>query len=395
MRIITFSKRVTVITKCAGHCAEIPVNPGERLIFDEDNSLQIQQEPSSASYIESVSDLSPYLAEMAARPPASWRQAKVLIYRNRGIGDQLIVSAASRFFSEKLGSTCFQAVDRVHEPIWISNPFIGLAPLLMPLHLDILYRANGPAFVQSAFFFESVSEWDSDGEQANVYDRLFAMLGFDPDQIGPKFKRPFIALQKTDIDARLKYLVKFGAITKNSLLGGYIFFQIRGTNKVRSLPLAVIKKALIALDNYAEKLALPILVADDQPLNPEIAELVKSTKMAVNVAGSIHNVRLFITLVAGATVVIGPDSSAIHIAAAFEIPAIGIWGPFSPMSRTRYYPRQIHIFHPEHCPRAPCFNYLPDLPVQKCPKGLAQQHCEVFEGVTAQEIFEALKNVNP
>jgi Glycosyltransferase family 9 (heptosyltransferase) len=394
VRIITFSKRVTVVTKCADCVAEIACNGGERLIFDDDNALSIQQDPGSAHYIESVTDLAPYLAELHSRRPSNWRNKRVIFYRNRGIGDQLIASSASRFFSETLNAHCYQACDRVHEPLWLGNPFINGSAFTMPLHLDTIYRAKGPGFVSGAFFLESVSEWDSDGEQANVYDRLFGMLGLDPARVPAKYKRPTITLRATDLSLRDAWLKKVGAAVNASLESGYLFLQIQGTNKVRSLPLPVIEKALYALNEYAAKLQIPILVTDSKPLTPAVAEMVKRTDHAINLAAGIGSVRLLVSLIAGATVVVGPDSSALHIAAAFEIPSVGIWGPFSPEARALYYPRQIHIFHAERCAHAPCYNYLPDLPYTKCPKGLEQPHCEVFDGVSAEEIFEALKNVN-
>jgi ADP-heptose:LPS heptosyltransferase len=394
MRIITFSKRVTVTTKTPHYTAEIPCNPGERLVFDDDNALSIQQDAGSARYIHEVSDLTPYVQEMNSRRPSHWRNKRVLFYRNRGIGDQLIASAASRFFTEMLGAQCFQASDRVHEPLWISNPFIGGAAISMPMNLDVIYRARGAGFVAGAFFLESISEWDSDGEQSNVYDRLFGILGLDPGRVAAKFKRPTLILQKQDIEFRDKWLRQLTQAVNRSCENGYIFFQVRGTNKVRSLPDPVIEKALFALNEYAEKLQIPIFVADNKPFSPAICDMLKRTKMALNIAGAINHIRLFVSLIAGATTVLGPDSSATHIAAAFEIPCVGIWGPFSPESRTAYYPRQIHIFHPEQCANAPCFNYLPDLPVAKCPDGIRQQHCAVFDAVTPEEIFEALKNVN-
>jgi len=394
VRIITFSRKVTVVTKCAGFSADIPCNGGERLIFDDDNALSIQQDPGSARYIDSVSDLKPYLDEIQSRRPPHWRKAKVLFYRNRGIGDQLIISAASRFFSEMLGAQCFQASERVHEPIWFGNPYIGSAAFSMPLHLDCVYRTKSPNFVSGAFFCESVSEWDSDSEQANVYDRLFSMLGLDPARVAPKFKRPTVTLHKSDLDVRDQWLAKVGAALNKSLQNGYLFFQIQGTNKIRSLPVGTIEKALYVLNQYAEKLAIPILVTNDKPFSAEIVEMIKRTPMAINLATAISSVRLLLSLIAGATTVVGPDSSALHIAAAFEIPAVGIWGPFSPESRTLYYPRQIQLFHAERCPHAPCFSYLPELPVMKCPRGLEQRYCEVFEGVTCEEIFDALKSVN-
>jgi ADP-heptose:LPS heptosyltransferase len=220
------------------------------------------------------------------------------------------------------------------------------------------------------------------------------MLGLDPARVGAKYKRPTLTLRASDLSLRDGWLKKVSAALNTSLEGGYIFLQIAGTNKVRSLPDVVIEKALYALGEYAGKLQIPILVTDSKALAPAVAEMVKRTPAAINLAGGIGTVRLLISLIAGARVVVGPDSSALHIAAAFEVPAVGIWGPFSPESRALYYPRQIHLFHSELCPHAPCYNYLPDLPYTKCPRGLEQPHCEVFNGIRVEEIFEALKAVN-
>ena len=393
MRIITFSRRVTVTTKCAGHTAQIACNPGERLVFDDDNAHSIQQDPGSVRYIDSVSDLAPYLEEINARHCGNWRGKRVLFYRNRGIGDQLISSCLSHFFSEMFGAECFQATEPVHQELWIGNPYIGSA-LTMPLHWDVFYRAKPPSFIHGAFVFESVSEWDSDSEQANVYDRLFGMCGLDPARVAAKFKRPVIALTKADLEYRAEFLKKVRQALNVKCDAGYIVFAPSATNKVRSLPPPVVEKALYALGDYAAKLEIPILVLDNKALASEIAQSVKRIPNAVNLAGALASPRLLISLIAGANVVLGPDSAALHIAAAFEIPAIGIWGPFSPYSSCAYFPRQIHLFHPEACPNAPCYNYLPDLPVTKCPRGLEQPHCEVFEPVTVEEIFEALKTIS-
>jgi ADP-heptose:LPS heptosyltransferase len=396
VKVITFSKKVTVITRCGQHQAEVPCNPGERLVFDNDNALSIQQDPGSARYIYEVTDLEPLIREMPR--PAHWARKRVLFYRSRGIGDQLIVSAAGRFFAEQLGAEAFQLSDRIHEPLWAFNPYIGGAALHMPMHLDTVWRAmigerRGTPFFAGAWFFESLTEWDSDSEQPNVYDRLFAMLGFDPAHVSAKFKRPVISLQKQDIDKRNQWLRQVGNAVNKSTEKGYLFFQPRATNKGRSLPNFLIEKTLYSLNEFAAKLQIPILVSDDKPLDPEIAQMVQATPQAINVATAINNVRLLMSVIGAANIVVGPDSSALHIAAAFETPAVGIWGPFEPVSRTKYYPRQIHLHHPDRCPAAPCFNYLPELPVMKCPNGPAQRHCECYEGVEAEEIFEALKAV--
>jgi ADP-heptose:LPS heptosyltransferase len=393
MKVITFSKKVTVLTTHGEHKAEINANPGERLIFDDDNALTIQQNPGSVSYIHEVTDLNPLIRELP--PVKNWRKRRVLFYRNRGIGDQLICSCLSRFFREILGAEAFQLSDRVHEPLWAYNPYIGNVPLSMPMHLDPVWRAKGRPFFDAAFFFESATEWDNDSEQPNVYDRLFGMAGIEPSRVPAKFKRPIFSVQPDDINKRIDWLRQVGAAMKKDLTNGYIFLQIQATNKVRSLPFSLTEKVLSATNEFAESRDLPILCGGSTPFPPETAALISKTPLAINVATAINNIRLFGTVVGGASLVLGPDSSALHFAAAFEVPALGFWGPFSPGSRTAYYPNQIHLYHPELCPASPCYNYLPELPVTKCPRGTAQTSCEVFEGISYEEIAEAIEKLLP
>ena len=324
MKIITFSRKVTVQTKHGEHSAEVNCNPGERLIFDDTNALSIQSAPGSSAYILEITDLEPMLRELSWTQPPHWRKKRVLFYRNRGMGDQLIFSSLPRFFREVLGAESYVLSDKVHEPLWAHNPSIGGAALSVPLHLDAVWRAGGARpFFDGTFFVESASEWDCDSEQPNVYDRLFGLAGLDPARVPAKFKRPTFTLTSDDLDKRALWLKQVGSAT------------------------------------------------------------------------AIPSVRLLGSIIAGALAVIGPDSLALHFAAAAETPAIGLWGPFSPASRTKYYPRQTHLFHPQLCPNAPCFNYLPDLPVAKCPNGAKQLSCEVFSGITYDELYSAILEALP
>lgn len=383
MKVITFSQKVTVNTVHGQHSVAVTCNPGERLLFDDDNAFSIQQNPTSNTYVLEVSDLAPMLQEIPR--PVHWRKRRVLFYRNRGSGDQLIISALSRFFREVLGADPRQLSDRVHEQLWAFNPHILSAPLSTPLHLDAVWRAKGRPFFDQAFFVESATEWENDAEQPNVYDRLFALCGFDPSRIASKFKRPVFNVSQADIDKRTAWLLKNSPVLNDD----YIFVQLRAANKVRSLPLKTAQLVLHAASDVARKKNLAVLVTDDQPLSSELIELCTLLGLC-NVAQKIDGVRLYGTLIAGARAVVGPDSSALHFAAANEIPAVGIWGAFDPESRCKYYPNQTHLWHKELCMNSPCFNFMPELPTHKCPRGQQQEHCECYDGITHDEIYSAI-----
>jgi ADP-heptose:LPS heptosyltransferase len=389
MKVLTFSQKVTVTTNHGEHHANLTCNPGERLLFDDGNALSIQSNPNSAAYVLEVSDLVPMLSEIPR--PMHWKKKRVLFYRNRGVGDQLIISAVSRFFREVLGADARQLSDRVHESFWAYNPYIATIPLSAPLHLDAVWRAR-PArpFFDGAFFIESATEWETDGEQPNVYDRLYSIVGLDPSRVPVRFKRPVFTLHVDDVDKRAAWLKAVGAAVNADLAKGYIIVQSRAANKGRSFPAHIACFILQAANEVAAKKDLAVLVTDDQPLPAELAEVAARLPKVINVATKTVGVRLFGSLIGGASAVVGPDSSALHFAAAFETPAVGIWGPFAPNSRVKYYPNQIHLWHPERCAACPCYNYMPTLPVQKCPRGQNQLSCEVFEGITEDEVYSAI-----
>ena len=384
MKVITFSQRVTVNTQHGEHLSEVTCNPGVRLIFDDDNAASIASNTSSANFILEISDLDAMLRDLPVIN--HYKKRRVLFYRNRGHGDQLILSGVTRFFREVLQADVRVLSERVHESLWQANPFILGVPLSCPLGLDAVWRAKGRPFFDRSFFIESLTEWDTDGEQPNAYDRLYAFCGIDPDRVSAKFKRPVFALTADDIEQRTQWL-------KRLAIDRYFIVQLRAANKGRSLPLKTSALVLQAVNDVAHKKAFKVLLTDDKALEPELCEAISQMSEVINVARAIPSIRLFGALIAGASAVVGPDSSALHFAAASETPALGIWGPFSPESRAKYYPRQTHIWHKELCPSAPCFNFLPELPSAKCPQGAKQQACECFAGVTYDEVFSAIIEV--
>jgi ADP-heptose:LPS heptosyltransferase len=58
-------------------------------------------------------------------------------------------------------------------------------------------------------------------------------------------------------------------------------------------------------------------------------------------------------LIASADLVISADSSCLHIAGSLNVPCLGIYGPFPPELRTKYYPKCTVIKAEAEC--APCF----------------------------------------
>jgi hypothetical protein len=333
--------------------------------------------PTPAVPTDEISDFMPFYLDVAkVRRPAKFRDKRVLFYRNRGIGDQLIASCLSRFFSVVLKAKCFQLADRNHELLWCGNPFIGGTPVRFPLNVSRLIRKDRD--YDWFMPMESVSEYDNSREQGNVYDRMFALAGFDPEEIPAEYKRPYWAMTQKDIEE-----------SKEFCSAPYIAFQIRATNPGRTLPLQVVDLVLSRLN----EIGLPILCMDSLPFRQDVKKVIDGYKNAKDVSGRFTNERQYGTVCSMANLVVGPDSSAIHFAACFDVPCISLFGPFDPRSRVRDYNNHIAIWSQENCPSAPCFNFAEELPYHKCPDGPQQKHCAVFSGVTSDQISDAIEKL--
>lgn len=204
MKVVTFDRVVTVTVQGF----PTVLQPGARWIFADETFCSLWKDEEFAPFIIEVSNLEPMLADIPT--PKDWKGKRVLFYRGRGIGDQLICSAASRYFAEVLGAQCFQACEISHKPLWRSNPYVG-TPISMPIPLDAVWR--GPkvaAFFAKSFFLEEVTEFDSSSEQPNAYDRLFSLLGVDPETVADEYKRPVYELASEDIAAREAWMKTVG-----------------------------------------------------------------------------------------------------------------------------------------------------------------------------------------
>jgi ADP-heptose:LPS heptosyltransferase len=248
-------------------------------------------------------------------------------------------------------------------------------------------RSKGRPFYDYAFFIESVSEWDCEPEQGNVYDRLFAQTGFY--DVPDRFKTPVFAITQGDRDMYQDWVAQVKAIHSIDLSRGYIFYQLRATNKERTVPLAQQNILLSELD----QLGLPIICADDMPLEREVSDMLHCHKNAHDVSRRINNVRLFGVLIANSTLTVAPDSLATHFAAAARVPCLSVWGPFDPESRIKYYANQIGLAHSERCANAFCHNHMDTLPLHLCPRGAEQKTCECYEGITSAEVREAISSL--
>ncbi len=115
--------------------------------------------------------------------------------------------------------------------------------------------------------------------------------------------------------------------------------------------------------------------AADAKISKEIEAM--SGGKAVSMAG-MTDLEELISIIRGARYVITNDSGPMHIAAAFNIPTIAIFGPTNPV-RTGPYGRNNHIVKSE-VPCAPCYK-------REC------KTIRCMESISIEQVYEAIKKI--
>jgi ADP-heptose:LPS heptosyltransferase len=167
----------------------------------------------------------------------------------------------------------------------------------------------------------------------------------------------------------------------------YVVFQPAASTPVRSLPGEVVQNVLEA----CRELGLVVLAPHHQDFESEIEDLFQRLKV-ISLVGLLPDFACFASIIQGATCLIGSDSSGLHVAAALNVRAVGIFGNFSLKSRAMYYPLQVDIFDPELCPHSPCMRH--HMPTHLCPRGIEQKAhgCEVFYGANKKRILDQIEH---
>jgi hypothetical protein len=350
MKVICFSRTVSFdIVYGEGLKTPLILNAGQKYLLQDTYVKMFQEKyPYYQDHLKELSDPASYLRRdfdwMQRRDPEDWHDKRVLLSVHpsggAGFGDELMAGCLPRYFKEVLGAQPFQVSSPIFAEIWAANPFVTGPPVYFPTTLDPLSGfADEPPFFDWSLFVEGVdglAGWGfSDTE--STYDALFRFAGVDPDTVAPEFKRPVFLLDKAKIIERDDWLQQIG-------VHRYFVLQLTCQDKFRTFPLSLVERVLEVASVEAARRKATIFCVKNSEFSPEIAALIKKTPHAVNLEKQLSTVTHFAELIAGACLFIGPDSSGLHFAAAFETPALGLWGLLHPDLRVKYYKNQVHIY---------------------------------------------------
>ena len=370
------------------------LNPVRRYVF---NAAHLTRMP---EYIESTSDLvsAPNYRPLRAGAPLQDKKILVERFRDRGIGDLLFLTGPFSFLHHISGGQVkihtYAFSDRGQ--VLLHSPYLEHGTALMgPTHYD--------DFAQYDFqwMIESVTEASQEGDQVNVYDALYRLIGIDPVQVDPLFKRPHVNLLPSELASLEQFYYQIFMDRRFDLRKtGYYVVAPLTHSALRAAPyqfwLSLCKdlarrRPLVVLGHLHE--GLPDL---DMSVGEFIAEMHLLGENVVNFLDSKPPVplRSSMAVISKANCVFTLDTGPLYIAEALRVPAISVWGPHDPGVRLGYDPdyMDLAIWNDTMCNRCPCYCFG-SFPYHKCPHGAQQTTCEVLASVTVDSVLAKLDKV--
>lgn len=362
------------------------LNPVRRYLF---NAAHVRK---FASSVESVSDLraSPTYKPLQAGRQLAGKRIFVERFRDRGLGDLLFLTGPFAFIHYATGGdvqiNVYAFSDRGQA---LQNcPFIEFGTALIgPTHFDDFQHYDYQWLVNSA------SESSCEQDQLNVYDALYVQLGLDPNQIDPKFKRPSVTIDASEMadlyqffhmvwaerqfDLRKTGYYVLAPLTHSALrLAPYAFWLELAKELAKRRPVFVVGQTHEALPDA------------DMPVGEFLTAMSESGNHIINLIGRNLRLRSVMALISQATALVGLDSGPLYIAQGCRVPAVSIWGPHDPGVRIGYdrdY-MDLAVWNQQFCQHSPCFAFG-NFPIRKCPDHVEQKLCQVLRGVSLDDVL--------
>ena len=375
-----------------------PLNPRRRYILNADLLESL------SDHIETMSDLSgsAYYKPLVNAPKVRLPGSNLLIerYRDRGLGDLLFTTGPLAYLNHITGGSlntyCYAYAER--GAVLNQCPFLtDGSPLVGPVLYDEL-----PLY-DYHWFVDTVTEYNEEPGQLNVYDALYQSLGIEPMTVDRRFKRPTARLEAHETKQLDDFFYWVFLNTKLKL-------DLRNTGYYVVAPLA---NATIRCAAYGMWLQVIGALAERRPVVVvgALRERMPSTDMSVgdfvaaldqnlvpggrviNLMGKTQ-VRNLMQIISKANCVASLDSAALYIAEAFRTPCVSLWGSHDPGVRIGYDPEymELAVWETKACRYAPCFAWQ-EMPVNRCPMGQAQLICQCLAAVEPAEIIRRFEQV--
>lgn len=288
------------------------------------------------------------------------RGESLLVYRHGAYGDTLMTTAVM----EAIRRRCPEAhIDLYCRPegaeMWYGVAKVRVWPGYPPFDSARRYTYH--------LLYENMLENNSEDDQGCAVDDMLQFAGIDPASVPDEEKLPVVVEKDEDV-----YSPNPQVRVGQKGWGKYIVVQREASNPNRTWPhtgklLDLLRKEL---PDY--------VVFESKPKDPWTPRF-----------------RNLIPVVREASLVICPDSSIGHLAAAFpHVPVISLWGLFNPNDRIKYYRNHHPLFVPDVCPHAPCRSHLFTLPAKcKDAPGFDGKSCAALAAITPEMVVEKAQQI--
>ncbi len=365
------------------------LNPPRRYVLNVDTLNNLQ------SYVSSLSDLGSGSLYHPLVQGVNLPGARVLVerYRERGIGDLLFMTGPLSYLNHVTGGKVKIDMYALAErgQVLSHHPSLHLGTTLAgPLHYDDF------GLYDYQWMADTVTEYDEERDQLNVYDALFKQIGVDPGTVDNKFKRPSAYLVDSDLTALDSFYYWVFTSQKVDLRKtGYYVVAPFSVSSLRSMPYGI---WLEIIEELARNRPVVIVghMHDRIPVmdmsSGEFFEGCKKIQgQVINAVGSTP-IRLMMAIMAKASAAVCLDSGTLYVAQAFRTPAVSIWGTHNPGVRIGYDQdyMDLAVWNHRACRYSPCHAYC-NFPTHKCPRGVNQHACEVLATVDVNEVVSKIE----
>lgn len=346
-------------------------------------------------YVETISDLksSAYYTPLLGKVNLAGSRILVERYRDRGIGDMLFLTGPLSYLQHLSGNTAkiylYSLADRGHAIY--NHPALHYG---VPQYGPVLY--DDLPLYHYHWLIDTVTEYDEEPEQLNVYDALYKTLGLDYETIDPRWKRPSVYLDASD-HKNMDSFYYFVFRERNGIdlrKTGYYVAAPLSHGSLRSMNystwLHIIRelaerRPVVVVGQFTNRMPTTDMTADQ--FNQQVSQLHPSV---INVMGTTP-LRVVMAIISKAIATVCLDSAPLYISQACRVPAISLWGPHHPGVRIGHDKEymDLAIWAPEACRHAPCFAYS-GFPVSRCPSGDQQTVCEVLRAVDARQVIDKM-----
>ena len=342
--------------------SSVVVGEVPHVFSDGDAVLILAKYPDKVGRIEDVA-LTPYRGENLAGKT-------LMIWRTGGYGDLLFITPAMRRL-KKIYPTCriWFGTRHQYQMVLRGNPDVSRV-ITMPFPTSFLEK------VDYHLHFEGAVEQSRD-------PRLHAVdiFGKRADvTFGEGDRMPIYAQDQARTEILRRELVREGLLTDVPLVG----VQARSSSPIRNYPQHLLLKVIQKLARKGHQVAVFGLKGDF----PKGAR----QRGVLDLCGRYPEMADTVAVLAACDLLVAPDSSLVHFAAALRIPTVALYGPFPGRIRTLHYPlcRTLEV-DGKAWPCAPCMIHSQQPCREARKRGQAWSPC--FETITPQAVVEAVLDV--